>query len=85
VQYHEYHEIQDNTHPLDHRLGIAWRAGLHSVILGIKPYDVLAAGHSTITLDIAGRIRSLAVPLGVPTAKIYWFTFGAVAPVCVFD
>jgi hypothetical protein len=85
VQYHEYHEIQNNAHSLDHRLGIDWRAGLHSVKLSIKPFGVLAAGYSANALDIAGRICGPTVPLGIPATKIYWLTFAAIAPGCVFD
>jgi hypothetical protein len=85
VQYHEHHEIQKNAHTLDHRLGIDRRAGLHSIMLGIKSYGVLAAGHSAIAVDIAVRICGPTVPLGIPAAKIHWLTFAAVAPGCVFD
>jgi hypothetical protein len=75
VQYHEHHEIHISAHTLDHRLRIDRRAGLHSVMLGVKPYGVLAAGHPAIALGIAGRVRGSTFPLGIPAAKIYWLTF----------
>jgi hypothetical protein len=73
VQYHEYHEIQNNAHSLDHRLGIDWRAGLHSVKLSIKPFGVLAAGYSANALDIAGRILLLAAFL-IESATVFLFS-----------